>query len=109
VVSFLWFLWINQLHKLYLVSVDLARKICSKLTSYLNNRIIRKNKGSKPLEEEEFLTLAEIAKRLKIKEFTVRDWVRKGQLPGYKFGKTYRVKKKDYEEWEKKRRMTGQN
>ncbi len=56
------------------------------------------------MQEDEFLTLEEIAKRLKIKEFTVRDWARKGILPAYKFGKTYRVKKTDYEEWEKKRR-----
>ncbi len=58
------------------------------------------------MEEEEFLTTEEIAKRLKVKEFTVRDWIRKGELPAYKFGKSYRVKKKDYEEWEKKRRTT---
>ncbi len=56
------------------------------------------------MEADDFLTVEEIAKKLKIKEFTIRDWIRKGELPAYKFGKTYRVKKKDYEEWEKNRR-----
>jgi putative molybdopterin biosynthesis protein len=56
--------------------------------------------------EEEFLTVEEIAKRLKIKEFTVRDWIRKKELPAYRIGKTYRVLLKDYEEWLKKRRTT---
>lgn len=54
--------------------------------------------------EEEFLTVEEIAKRMKVKNFTVRDWIRKRQLPAYKVGRTLRVKREDYEEFLKKHR-----
>ena len=57
--------------------------------------------------EDEFLTVEEIAKQMKVKEFTVRDWIRKGELPAYKVGRTLRVKKADYEEFLKKHRTTG--
>jgi putative molybdopterin biosynthesis protein len=56
--------------------------------------------------EDEFLTVEEIAKRLKVKEFTVREWVRRKELPAYRIGKTYRILVKDYEEFLKKRRTT---
>lgn len=59
--------------------------------------------------EEEFLTVEEISKRLKVKDFTVRDWIRKGDLPAYRIGKTYRVLLKDYDEFLKKRRTTDHN
>ncbi len=57
--------------------------------------------------DEEFLTVKEIAERLKVKEFTVLDWIRKGDLPAYRVGgRSYRIKKQDFEEWLKKRRTT---
>jgi putative molybdopterin biosynthesis protein len=56
--------------------------------------------------EDEFLTVEEIAKRLKVKTFTVRDWIRKGDLPAYKVGRTLRVRKEDFEEFLKKHRTT---
>jgi len=56
------------------------------------------------LEDEEYLTIEEIAKRLKVKPFTVRDWIRKQELPAYKVGRTLRVKKSDFEEFMKKHR-----
>jgi putative molybdopterin biosynthesis protein len=59
--------------------------------------------------EDEFLTVEEIAKRLKVKEFTVRDWIRKRELPAYKVGRTLRIKKEDFEEFLKKHRTTDQN
>jgi putative molybdopterin biosynthesis protein len=57
--------------------------------------------------DEEFLTVEEIAKRLKVKPFTVRDWVRKGELPAYKVGRSLRVKKEDFEQFLKDRRIGG--
>ena len=56
--------------------------------------------------EDEFLTVEEIAKRLKVKDFTVREWIRRKELPAYRLGKEYRVLKKDYDEFLKKRRTT---
>ena len=57
--------------------------------------------------EDEFLTVEEIAKQMKVKEFTVRDWIRKGELPAYKVGRTLRVRKSDFEEFLKKHRTTS--
>lgn len=56
--------------------------------------------------EEEFLTVEEIAKRLKVKEFTIRDWIRKKELPAYKLGREYRVKVSDYEKFLQERHTT---
>lgn len=56
--------------------------------------------------EEEFLTVEDIAKRLKVKDFTVREWIRNKELPAYRIGKTYRILVKDYEAFLKKRRTT---
>jgi putative molybdopterin biosynthesis protein len=54
--------------------------------------------------EDEFLTIEEIATRLKVKDFTVRDWIRKQELPAYKVGREYRVKSTDFEQFLEKRR-----
>jgi excisionase family DNA binding protein len=57
--------------------------------------------------EDEFLTVKEIADRLKVKTFTILEWIRKGDLPAYRVGgRSYRIRKEDYEEWLKKRRTT---
>ncbi len=54
--------------------------------------------------EPDFLTIEEIAERLRVKVYTVRIWIRKGELPAYKVGRDYRIRKEDFEEWLKKRR-----
>ena len=56
--------------------------------------------------QERFLTVEQIAKDLQVAEDTVRGWIRNKQLPAYRFGKEYRVKREDYEEFIKKRRTT---
>jgi excisionase family DNA binding protein len=56
--------------------------------------------------ELEYYTVGEIAQKLRVKVYTVRDWIRKKELPAYKVGRDYRVKKEDYEEFLKKRRTT---
>jgi excisionase family DNA binding protein len=48
----------------------------------------------------------EIAEELGLKVETIREYIRKKELPAYKFGRDYRVKREDYEEWLKKRRTT---
>lgn len=54
--------------------------------------------------EEEFYTVKEIAKRLKTKDFTVIDWIRKKELRAYKVGREYRIRKTDFDEFLEKRR-----
>jgi len=47
---------------------------------------------SKPM-----LTLHEVAELLKVKESTVRAWIKDGQLRAFKFGRDWRVAVKDLE------------
>ncbi len=41
--------------------------------------------------KEEFLTLEEVAKKLKVTKTTVYRMARKGEIPAFKFGKVWRV------------------
>lgn len=57
--------------------------------------------------DENWLTIAEIAKDLKISEDLVRSWVRDKSLPAFRVGKKqYRIRKEDYQEFLKRRRTT---
>jgi len=47
----------------------------------------------------EWLTVEEIATDLRVKESTVREWIRRKSLKAAKFGRDYRIKRKDYEEF----------
>jgi len=53
-----------------------------------------------------WLTVEEIAQELKLHPDTIREYIRKKQLIAYRFGRDYRVKKEDYEEFLKKRKTT---
>lgn len=44
--------------------------------------------------EDEFLTIDEVAKRLKVTKVTVYRMARKGKLPAIKFGKAWRISSK---------------
>jgi len=39
-------------------------------------------------DEDKELTVAEVAARLRVSEFAVRDWLRKGYLRGFRMGGT---------------------
>jgi excisionase family DNA binding protein len=43
------------------------------------------------MEEEELLTVKEAALRLKVTEKTIKAWLNKGQLKGYKAGRQWRI------------------
>ncbi|MEI7653515.1 MAG: helix-turn-helix domain-containing protein [bacterium] len=47
----------------------------------------------------EFLTTKQLAKILGVKTVTIRRWIDKGELSGYKFGKELRVEKQDFEKF----------
>ena len=51
------------------------------------------------VNDDNFVTIEEIADKLKVDLETVRNWLRKGTLKGYKFGKFWRVKESDFEEF----------
>jgi excisionase family DNA binding protein len=41
--------------------------------------------------EEELLTVREAATRLKVSEKSIKSWLNKGQLKGYKAGRQWRI------------------
>jgi excisionase family DNA binding protein len=53
--------------------------------------------------EPEFLTVEEIANRLRVHEDTVLRWIRMKRLKAYKIGRDYRIEKVDYEEFLRER------
>ena len=44
----------------------------------------------------EWLSVEDIANELKVTIDTVRVWIRKKQLPAYRVGRDYRIKREDY-------------
>jgi excisionase family DNA binding protein len=48
-------------------------------------------------EPDEFLTVAEVAERLKLNQQTVRNWIDAGTLPAYRVGRRVRVSRADFD------------
>jgi excisionase family DNA binding protein len=48
---------------------------------------------------KDWLTSDEIAEDLRVHVSTVREWIRQRKLKAAKFGRDYRIKRKDYEEF----------
>ena len=50
------------------------------------------------MTQDRYLTVAEVAERLRVTEFTVRNWLRAGRLDGYRPGGTkagWRIRESD--------------
>jgi len=56
------------------------------------------------LEEERYLTSLEVSIRLHLDHETIKRWIRNKELPGYKFGRHWRVRRDDYFEFVRKRK-----
>ena len=56
------------------------------------------------MEQKEFYTTHEIAKILGLKEQTIRDYIKRGELAGHKFGKVFRIRKDDFDRFVEQRR-----
>ncbi len=52
--------------------------------------------------ESQWLTVEYIARDLQVSETTVRGWIRDKKLRGAKFGRDYRVRRDDYEDFIKR-------
>ena len=48
---------------------------------------------------EQYYTIEEVAKMLKVAYLTVYRWIREGKLVAYKAGKQYRIKKADLDKF----------
>lgn len=55
----------------------------------------------------EVLTIKEVAERLKVSERTVRNWIEKGDLTGYRLGGQYRVNTSDLNLFIEKSKVKG--
>lgn len=48
---------------------------------------------------KDWLTADEVAEDLRVHVATVREWIRQKKLKAAKFGRDYRIKRQDYEEF----------
>ena len=67
---------------------DNLRELASMGNSGSQDMEARPTKASKVMADNELLTKAEIAKRLKKDTRTIDNWMRRGILPYYKLGRT---------------------
>jgi excisionase family DNA binding protein len=56
-------------------------------------------------ESERFLTVAEVAARLRVTTFTVRRYLNQGELAAYKIGQEWRIKESDLRAFIESRRV----
>lgn len=59
--------------------------------------------------EPEYLTVEEVAGRLKVKEKTVREWIARGMLEAYKIGKVWRIRSDHLDQAMEARRASVQS
>ena len=55
-----------------------------------------------------YLNVEEVAVRLQLKEKTIRDWILRGELPAYKLGKEWRIRRDDFDQAMAARRTTAE-
>ena len=54
--------------------------------------------------DEDFYTVEEVAKKLRLKVYTIREYIREKKLIAYRFGREYRIKKEDFDKFVEERR-----
>lgn len=57
------------------------------------------------MSDKDFLSVEEVAKRLGLKEETIRTYIREGLLTAYRFGNVLRVRVDDYEKFVQERKI----
>ncbi len=50
-------------------------------------------------EQQSFLTPQEVADLLRVSVYTVRRWIKEGDLPAYKVGRGWRISEPDLGRW----------
>jgi excisionase family DNA binding protein len=58
--------------------------------------------------DPEFLTVEEVAGRLKVKDKTVREWIGRGMFDAYKVGKEWRIRRDHLDEAMEALRVSAQ-
>jgi excisionase family DNA binding protein len=67
--------------------------------------LIITRKWSAAVSDKDFLSVEEVAKRLGLKEETIRTYIREGSLNAYRFGNVLRVRVDDFEKFVQERRI----
>jgi len=57
------------------------------------------------VSDKDFLSVEEVAKRLGLKEETIRTYIREGSLNAYRFGNVLRIRVDDYEKFVQERKI----
>jgi excisionase family DNA binding protein len=57
------------------------------------------------VNDRDFLSVEEVAKRLALKEETIRTYVREGSLNAYRFGNVLRIRVDDFEKFVQERKI----
>ncbi|MGD8622899.1 MAG: helix-turn-helix domain-containing protein [Anaerolineae bacterium] len=56
-------------------------------------------------EPQSFLTPQEVSNLLRVSVYTVRRWIKEGNLPAYKVGRGWRIRESDLDEWLSQQRL----
>ncbi len=56
------------------------------------------------MQEDEVMTVEEIAKQLRVHPRTVRNWIASGELAAIDIGRGYRITKRDFDAFVEKRK-----
>jgi excisionase family DNA binding protein len=57
------------------------------------------------VNDKDFLSVEEVAKRLGLKEETIRTYIREGSLTAYRFGNVLRIRVDDFEKFVQERKL----
>jgi excisionase family DNA binding protein len=57
------------------------------------------------VNDKDFLSVEEVAKRLGLKAETIRTYIREGSLNAYRFGNVLRIRVDDYEKFVQERKI----
>jgi excisionase family DNA binding protein len=57
------------------------------------------------VNDRDFLSVEEVAKRLALKEETIRTYIREGSLNAYRFGNVLRIRVDDFETFVQERKI----
>ena len=57
------------------------------------------------MDDKDFLSVEEVARRLSLKEETIRTYIREGSLSAYRFGNVLRIRADDFEKFVQERKI----
>lgn len=57
-------------------------------------------------EQQPFLTPQEVSVLLRVSVYTVRRWIKEGNLPAYKMGRGWRISEGELDDWLRQQRLT---